>query len=187
MFTSMDSHYMSSPFSNLSMVTYLCLAAIGMGSIFSVEQYHIRTNSLELGLLVFICIALLLCTQWWHVLFGTLVFFIPTVTIFGGDQSPSNPRSAHWMTFLNQETGVMLGSEKLAKSYNSAVVYGRINKEKRGYYSFEFFEITDAPNETAEGEITEKATRLLEKDIREYPQYWLWTHRRWKHNKPANK
>lgn len=112
---------------------------------------------------------------------------IPTVTVFGGDQSPSNPRSAHWMTFLNQETGVMLGAEKLAKSYNSPVVYGRINKEKRGHYSFEFFEITNAPNETKPGEITEKATRLLEKDIREHPQYWLWTHRRWKHKKPTNK
>ena len=81
MFSSMDSHYTSSSFSTLGWVTYLCLAAIGMGSIFSAEQYHIRTNSLELGLLVFICIALLLCTQWYHVLFGTLVFLIPTVTI----------------------------------------------------------------------------------------------------------
>lgn len=107
-----------------------------------------------------------------------------TVTIFGGDQSPSNPRTAHWMNFLNQDTGVQMGAEKFAKAYNTPVVYGRINKEKRGHYSFEFFEITDSPNETAEGEITEKATRLLEKDIKEFPQYWLWSHRRWKHQNP---
>ena len=81
MFTSMESHYTSSSVSTLGWVTYLCLAAIGMGSIFSLQQYHIRTNSLELGLLVIICIALLLCTNWHHVLVGTLVFLIPTVTI----------------------------------------------------------------------------------------------------------
>lgn len=107
-----------------------------------------------------------------------------TVTIFGGDQSPSNPRTAYWMKFLNQETGVQMGAERFAKQYNTPIVYGRINKEKRGYYSFEFFEITDNPIETKEGEITKKATLLLEKDIKALPQYWLWSHRRWKHKKP---
>lgn len=106
-----------------------------------------------------------------------------TATIFAIDQSPSNPKSAHWMKFLNQDTAVLFGTEKYAKEYNYPVVFGRINKEKRGYYSFEFFDVTDQPATTAHGEITEKITHLLEQDIRHLPQYWLWSHRRWKHKK----
>ncbi|MCW3070226.1 MAG: Lipid biosynthesis acyltransferase [Bacteroidetes bacterium] len=108
-----------------------------------------------------------------------------TATIFAIDQSPSNPDNCYWMEFLNQETGVLFGAEKYAREYNYPVVYGRINKEKRGHYSFEFFEVTDKPLETAYGEITEKATKMLEQDIRNQPEYWLWSHRRWKHKKPA--
>jgi KDO2-lipid IV(A) lauroyltransferase len=110
-----------------------------------------------------------------------------TATIFAIDQSPSNPKSAHWMKFLNQDTAVLFGTEKYAKEYNYPVVYGRINKERRGYYSFEFFEVTDQPASTKHGEITEKITNLLETDILHLPQYWLWSHRRWKHNPPATK
>ncbi len=110
-----------------------------------------------------------------------------TATIFAIDQSPSNPKSAHWMKFLNQDTAVLFGTEKYAKEYNYPVVYGRINKEKRGHYNFELFDVTDQPASTAHGEITEKITRLLEKDIQHIPQYWLWSHRRWKHKPEASK
>ncbi len=108
-----------------------------------------------------------------------------TATIFAIDQSPSNPKSAYWMKFLNQDTAVLYGTEKYAKEYNYPVVYGRINKEKRGHYSFEFFEVTDQPQATKHGEITEKITNMLEQDILHLPQYWLWTHRRWKHKRPV--
>lgn len=104
-----------------------------------------------------------------------------TATIFAIDQSPSNPDKAHWMKFLNQDSAVLTGTEKYAKEYNYPVLYGRINKEKRGYYSFELFEVTDTPLDTEDGEITEKITRMLEQDINAAPEYWLWSHRRWKH------
>lgn len=110
-----------------------------------------------------------------------------TATIFGTDQSPSNPNNAYWMKFLNQDTGVLFGAEKFAKEFNYPVVYGRLNKLKRGHYSLDFTVVTDAPTETAYGEITEKITLLLEKDILAIPQYWLWTHRRWKHKRPEGK
>jgi Kdo2-lipid IVA lauroyltransferase/acyltransferase len=110
-----------------------------------------------------------------------------TATIFAIDQSPSNPNSAYWMKFLNQDTAVLYGTEKFAKEYNYPVLYGRINKEKRGHYSFEFFKVSDEPEDTAYGEITEKITHLLEKDINAIPQYWLWSHRRWKHKRPEGK
>jgi Kdo2-lipid IVA lauroyltransferase/acyltransferase len=110
-----------------------------------------------------------------------------TATIFAIDQSPSNPNNCYWGTFLNQDTAILYGTEKFAREYNYPVVYGRINKEKRGYYSFEFFETFDQPSQTAHGEITEKVTRMLEEDIKANPQYWLWTHRRWKHKRPVGK
>ncbi len=111
----------------------------------------------------------------------------PIAPIFATDQSPSNPNNAYWMTFLNQDTGVLFGAEKFAKEYNFPVLYLRMNKVKRGYYSLDFFDVTDVPQEMAYGEITEKVTHLLEKDIRAIPQYWLWTHRRWKHKRPEGK
>jgi len=106
-----------------------------------------------------------------------------TATIFAIDQSPGNPEKSYWMRFLNQETPVLYGTEKYAKEYNYPVLFGTIEKIRRGYYTFEFFEITDQPQQTAYGEITEKTTKMLEEEILQKPQYWLWTHRRWKHKR----
>lgn len=107
-----------------------------------------------------------------------------TATIFGIDQSPPFADKCHWITFLNQDTGVLFGAEKYAKEYDYPVVYCRINKEKRGYYSFEFEDVSDRPNQTKHGEIVEKVTRMLELDILKKPEFWLWSHKRWKHKRP---
>jgi Kdo2-lipid IVA lauroyltransferase/acyltransferase len=107
-------------------------------------------------------------------------------TVFGIDQSPGNPNKCYWTTFLNQDTGILFGVEKFAKEYNQPVVFGRINKVKRGYYSFDFIDVTDQPQQTAYGEITEKVTRILEDDINLEPCYWLWSHKRWKHKRPTD-
>jgi KDO2-lipid IV(A) lauroyltransferase len=106
--------------------------------------------------------------------------------IYAVDQSPSNPKKAYWMRWLNQDTPMLFGAEKNAVKYDHPVLYGRINKVKRGYYTFEFVEIFDRPKETKHGEITEKINHLLEQDIVKHPQYWLWTHRRWKHARPQD-
>lgn len=111
----------------------------------------------------------------------------PTATVFAIDQSPSKPDSCYWMTFLNQETGVLFGTEKYAREYKQPVYYARIRQEKRSHYSLEFVEVTTDPASTAYGEITENVTRMLELDIRNRPELWLWSHRRWKHKKPATK
>lgn len=108
-----------------------------------------------------------------------------TATVFGIDQSPRNPTRCHWMHFLNQETGVMFGVEKFAKEFNYPVIFCNIDKVKRGYYTFRFSVLTDEPQTLPSGEIIETATKLLEKQIRALPQYWLWTHKRWKHKKPV--
>jgi KDO2-lipid IV(A) lauroyltransferase len=108
-----------------------------------------------------------------------------TATIFGTDQSPSHPDTCHWMKFLNQDTGVMYGAERYAKAYNYPVVFCGIYKKKRGFYSFRFLPCSEEPVQTGTGEITEKITRMLEEDILKQPEYWLWTHKRWKHKRPA--
>ena len=104
----------------------------------------------------------------------------PTVYLFGGDQSPSSSKRSFWMTFLNQDTAVAFGAEKYAREYNCAVFFGEIRKLKRGYYEMNFLPVTYDPGAEPEGEITRKHTQILERLILEDPQYWLWTHRRWK-------
>ena len=108
-----------------------------------------------------------------------------TAFMFLMDQSPSNPTRCHWMTFLNQDTGVSYGVEKFAREYNQPVIFGRILKRKRGHYYFESELITDDPGSMPPGKIVEELTKRLEKDIIKEPEYWLWSHNRWKHKKPA--
>jgi Kdo2-lipid IVA lauroyltransferase/acyltransferase len=108
------------------------------------------------------------------------------VIIFGVDQSPGNPRTCYWSDFLNQDTGMIFGAEKYAKEYNYPVLYGRINKVKRGYYTFEFSDAIEEPQSTSHGEITKGIHHLLEKDIIAQPEYWLWSHKRWKHKRPVD-
>ncbi len=107
----------------------------------------------------------------------------PKVIVFGSDQNPSNPRRAHWLKFLNQDTAVVFGVEKYSKKYNCPVVFISINKTKRGCYEVEYSLITESPTKEPYGKITEDFTKRLEEDIINQPQYWLWTHRRWKHKK----
>ncbi len=107
----------------------------------------------------------------------------PVVVIFGSDQCPKFSQRPHWMEFLNQETGVQFGAEKFARDFNTPVVYGVIHKVKRGHYEMEYRLICENPDEVPLGQITEMHTRELEKDIRNEPAYWLWTHKRWKRKK----
>ncbi|HZY80852.1 MAG TPA: lipid A biosynthesis acyltransferase [Cyclobacteriaceae bacterium] len=103
-----------------------------------------------------------------------------TATYFLIDQAPSMHSKPHWMTFLNQDTGVLPGTEKYAKDYNYPVVFLDVQKPKRGYYVARFIDVTGDPRSTAENDITEKTNRILEEFIVAKPEFWLWSHRRWK-------
>ncbi len=103
-----------------------------------------------------------------------------TAIIFGADQSPTYNKNVVWTHFLNQETALAFGTERYAKKYDYPVLYGAIQRTKRGHYSFELSLITDKPNETAHGFISIEHTRRLEKQILDEPSNWLWTHKRWK-------
>jgi Kdo2-lipid IVA lauroyltransferase/acyltransferase len=106
-----------------------------------------------------------------------------TATAFIADQTPS-PERAYWMTFLNQDTPVFLGTEALARKLGYPVIYISITRPRRGYYRMVVETLVSDPRTTREGEITEIHTRRLERDIQDHPDLWLWTHRRWKHKRP---
>ena len=99
---------------------------------------------------------------------------------FMSDQKPSGNQVPYIMQFLNQETPVLAGTEKIAKHTGAAVLYFDITCLKRGYYEVKLILISDNPAQTSEFEITEKYIHLLEKTILRNPAAYLWTHNRWR-------
>ncbi len=106
-----------------------------------------------------------------------------TATAFIADQTPS-PDRAYWTTFLNQDTPVFMGTEKIAQKLNYPIIYMSIRRPKRGHYIVTARELTDAPRQIPEYQISATHTQWLEEDIRSQPEIWLWSHRRWKHQRP---
>lgn len=108
------------------------------------------------------------------------------VSAFVADQTPVKHEATYFTTFLNQPTAFFLGVEKLARLSNSVVIFCDVVRTKRGYYSFNLIPLTENPKETTEYEITRAYVQCLETMIKREPQYWLWSHRRWKF-KPEDK
>lgn len=104
-----------------------------------------------------------------------------TAFCFASDQAPPNTESQYWLTFLNQHTSVPLGLEKIALKTNRPIFFIALKYIKRGYYQLECVLLCADPSKTNGHEISELHTRLLENIIKEEPAYWLWSHRRWKH------
>jgi KDO2-lipid IV(A) lauroyltransferase len=102
---------------------------------------------------------------------------------FIADQTPARPDIHYWTQFLNQETPVFLGIEKIAVKYEMPVVFFNVQKIRRGYYSLTVELLFDKPSGMPEHLITDTHVRRLEALIKENPQYWIWTHKRWKHKK----
>jgi len=102
------------------------------------------------------------------------------ISAFVADQTPVKNEATYFTNFLNQPTAFFLGIEKLAKLMGPVVIFCDVERVKRGYYSFNFIPLVENPAETAPHEITEAYVRQLEIMIRREPQYWLWSHRRWK-------
>lgn len=98
------------------------------------------------------------------------------------DQSPAgNPNTWHFNTFLGVTgTPVFLGPEKMAQALDAVFVFTDIRKVKRGYYEVRFITLCEEPKKTAPLELTQLYFDYLEKQIREKPEYWMWSHRRWK-------
>ncbi|HBC78144.1 MAG TPA: hypothetical protein DEO60_14905 [Bacteroidales bacterium] len=99
------------------------------------------------------------------------------------DQTPAKTLIEYYTDFLNQETPVFLGAEKIASKYDMAVVFLNFQKLKRGYYSLTIDLLFETAKDLPEYMVTNTHVKRLEKLIREKPEYWLWTHRRWKYKK----
>lgn len=110
----------------------------------------------------------------------------PIAILTLADQSPGDSRKSYWTEFLNQQTAVLFGTEQMAHEYNFSVVFFVIRKVSRGHYEMELKLISDEPSECEWGEITEKHVRLLETEIRNKPQFWIWSHKRWKRDLPTD-
>jgi len=104
---------------------------------------------------------------------------------FASDQSPQLSKTHHWGTYMGIETPVHTGAEMLAKRYDMNVIFLKVKKLKRGYYEATFELMFDNPKEVPNYEISDEFLRRVEKQILEAPEYYLWTHKRWKHKKKA--
>jgi len=102
---------------------------------------------------------------------------------FIADQTPNKVNLNFWMEFLNQDTPVFIGTEKIARKFNLPVISLRMRLIRRGYYEVDFVDLCAEPALLPPGELTRMHTRLLEEQIREVPELWLWSHRRWKHKR----
>lgn len=103
-----------------------------------------------------------------------------TLIGFMADQTPA-PQSIHyWTEFLNHDTPVFTGVERIAKQTDFLVIYLDIQKIKRGVYKATVKLVNENPKEEPENKITETYIRMMEKTILRDPAYWLWTHKRWK-------
>jgi KDO2-lipid IV(A) lauroyltransferase len=107
----------------------------------------------------------------------------PVLSCFLADQAAS-PDNAYWTTFLNQDSPFFWGAEKIAKASNAIVVFLAMRFIRKGYYSIEIIELCNNPKLLEDGAITQLHVSALEREIIAAPEYWLWSHKRWKHQRP---
>ena len=104
----------------------------------------------------------------------------PMVIGYIADQAPFWWNIHHWCEFLHHDTPVLSGTERIARKLNHAAFYLEVSRIRRGYYQAEFKLISRDPQKMGEFELTDAYFSMLEKSIRRNPEYWLWTHDRWK-------
>ena len=100
------------------------------------------------------------------------------------DQAPKWKNIHLWIPFLNHpHSPVFTGAERIARKMNNAIYYAKMSRPRRGYYEMEYMLITADPDSMAEGDITRHFFSMLEESIRLHPEFYLWTHNRWKRTK----
>lgn len=103
------------------------------------------------------------------------------------DQSPMVSRTKYWAPFMGVTVPVHVGAEVLCKSLDLPAVYLKVEKMKRGHYQGTFKVLGESPKTVPDFEITDAFLREVETSIREAPEYYFWTHKRWKHRNKAPK
>lgn len=102
---------------------------------------------------------------------------------FASDQSPRISSAFHWQKFMGIEVPVHTGAELLSKKFDMNVIFLKVTKVKRGYYEASFEILSENAKAVPNYEITDKFLKLVEEQIYEAPEYYLWTHKRWKHQR----
>lgn len=108
-----------------------------------------------------------------------------TLSVYGfaSDQTPRPSHKNYWYRFFNQETPIHIGAEQLAKRYDMNVIYLKVKKVKRGFYEASFEVLTEDIQSIPDYKISELFIQKTEQQILEQPEYYFWTHKRWKHKK----
>lgn len=110
----------------------------------------------------------------------------PCLLVLIADQSPGNGKTSIWTNFFNQPAAFNVGPEKISREKNWPVYFYSVKRVARGKYEVQFELLEKNPKESPRGQITMKFRDALEKTIKEQPQDWLWSHKRWKKEKPAD-
>lgn len=106
---------------------------------------------------------------------------IKGVLAFLSDQSPRLTKEVYWSSFMGVEVPCFTGAERLAKELDLTIAYLKVTKVKRGFYEGEIITLSESPKAHKNYEITDMFLREVEKQIYEAPEYYFWTHKRWKH------
>lgn len=100
------------------------------------------------------------------------------------DQSPKLHKAYHWTNFFGVEVPVITGTEMLSKKYDYAVMYIETRKIKRGFYETKMEILSENPREEPDFDITDRFMKKLEAQIKKQPEYYFWSHKRFKHMRP---
>ncbi|MGS2760863.1 lysophospholipid acyltransferase family protein [Sinomicrobium sp. M5D2P9] len=106
---------------------------------------------------------------------------VPAIYGFLSDQSPQLSKAVYWQEFMGIKVPIHIGPEILAKRADLTVVYMHTEKIKRGYYSTTLKTLTTSPVAHPDYQITDMYMQEVEQQIRKAPEYYFWTHKRWKH------
>lgn len=104
---------------------------------------------------------------------------------FASDQTPRWGENLYWHHFMGIETPIHIGAESLAKRYDMNMIYLRVEKVKRGYYVGTFEVLTDDVKSVPDYKISEYFMSKVEEQINAQPEFYMWTHKRWKHKKES--
>lgn len=102
---------------------------------------------------------------------------------FASDQTPRRSDTMYWNSFLGQETPIHTGAETLAKRYDMNVIFLKSRRVKRGYYEATFEVLSENVKSVPDYKLSEEFMRKVEQQIYDAPEFYLWTHKRWKHKK----
>ncbi len=108
---------------------------------------------------------------------------IKSITGFLSDQSPRLTNEVYWGKFMGIDVPCFTGAERLAKKLDLTTAYLKVTKVKRGFYEAEIITLAENPSEFKDYELTDMFLREVEKQIYTAPEFYFWTHKRWKHKK----